>query len=128
MEPLPQEIVDFLLKNISSIEQLEILRVLNEKPEKEWEASELGPLVQASAEVVASHVIAMENRGLLTFVDKKTHLCRFGPKPDLTDMVEQLLQFYQQRPVSMIRLVYDRATIHLRTFSDSFRLKDDKKL
>ena len=127
MEPLPQEILEFLDKNISCIEQLEILRVLKENSDKEWEADELGRAVQAKPEVVASYIVFMQSRGLLTLIGEKNHKCRFGPDPDMEGIVERLLQSYKERPVSMIRVVYDKSAIHLRTFADAFRLKEDKK-
>jgi hypothetical protein len=127
VEPLPQEISEFLDKNISCVEQLEILRVLKENPEKEWDAAELGRAVQAKPEDVASYIVVMESRGLLTLIGEKNHTCRFGPLPGVEGIVERLLQLYKERPVSMIRFVYDKAAIHLRTFADAFRIKEDKK-
>ena len=41
--------------------------------------------------------------------------------------MERLLQSYKERPVTMIKFVYDKATSHLRTFADAFRIKEDKK-
>lgn len=127
MAPLPQEIIDFLDKNISCIEQLEILRVLKEDPIKEWDTDELGQAVQAKPEVVAAYIAVMQGRGLLTLVGERNHRCRFGPVAELEGIVERLLRSYKERPVTMIRLVYDKAAIPLRTFADAFRIKEDKK-
>ena len=69
----------------------------------------------------------MQGRGLLTLTGERNHRCRFGPVPDLEQTVDRLLQCYKERPVSMIRSVYDKAAAHLRTFADAFRIKEDRK-
>ena len=127
MDPLPQELVNFCDANTLCVDQLEMLRVLKEQPDKVWDADELARAVQATPKVVASHIAAMHGRGLLTSMGEKSHACRFGPAPELEGIIERLLQLYQERPVSMLRLVYDRAAIRLRVFADAFRINEDKK-
>lgn len=41
LDPFPEEIKKFIDANIESIEQLEILRVLGECPQREWSFAEL---------------------------------------------------------------------------------------
>lgn len=110
---------------IETIDQLEILRILGEAPEKEWEAAALAGEVQAAPQLVKAHVAAMAARGLLTMTVRGSNVtCRHGAgTPELVEMVGRLLQVYKERPVTMIKLVYERARDPLRAFADAFRIR-----
>jgi len=128
MDPIPQDIARFMQANIESLEQLELLRVLGEDPNKEWEPAPLGREVQADPQTAASHLAALSSRGLLTVIMRGTEkFYRHGcGSPALDKTLSQLLQMYKERPVSMIRLVYAQATDRLRAFADAFRVRKEK--
>jgi hypothetical protein len=123
--PFPDEIRRFLDANIESIDQLEILRVLGENPTREFTAAVLAATISADPAAVATHLSAMHGRGLLTAETRGGEpVARYGPATAaLGDLVGRLLQHYKERPVSMIKLVYDRAKDPLRSFADAFRLR-----
>jgi hypothetical protein len=126
MDPIPEDIVRFMHGNIDSLEQLELLRVLSEQPEREWEVGSLGRQAQAGPQV-AVHLTALSSRGLVTViaVGEKTSYRHGGDSPALNEMLTRFLQIYKERPVSMIRLVYAQATDPLRVFAEAFRLRKE---
>jgi hypothetical protein len=128
LEPLPDDIRRFLDGNIETIDQLEVLRVLGEKPDRDWTAASLAAEVQAAPQLVAAHITALHGRGLLTVVARGTEsVARYGARtPELQDLVGRLLQLYRERPVTMIKMVYERAKDPLRTFADAFRLRKEE--
>jgi len=111
--------------NVESIDQLEILRILGERREKEWDCAALAEAVQAKPQAVKAHLIAMHARGLLVMTASESGLsCRFGLNTaELEIMVLRLLQMYKERPVTMIKMVYARAQDPLRAFADAFRIR-----
>ena len=111
MDPLPEDVARFLDDHIESIEQLEILRVLGEDRDREWDSVALADEVQAKPEAVRAHVKAMHSRGLLRAITKGVGLsCRYGAgTPELETIVGRLLQIYRERPVTMIKIVYDES-------------------
>ena len=127
MDPLPEEVKTFLEANIDSVDQLEILRVLGEDPQKEWCADDLAREVQTSPQTIGSHLSLLQARGLLTLETREGKLLsRYGPNtPELAERAAHLLQIYRQRPVSMIKLVYASARDPLKSFADAFRLKKE---
>lgn len=127
VDPLPEEVKRFLEANIDSVDQLEILRVLGEDRQKEWSATELARQVQTQPQAIGSHLTALHARELVVLTMRGTDLfCRYGPgTPELEDKVNQLLQVYHERPVTMIKLVYARAREVLKTFADAFRFKKE---
>jgi hypothetical protein len=44
----------------------------------------------------------------------------------LQELVDRLLQLYRERPVTMIKMVYERAKDPLRKFADAFRLRKEE--
>jgi hypothetical protein len=127
MDPIPDEIVRFMQANVETLEQLELLRVLSENPSQEWEIGPLGAQAQADLPAAATHLAALASRGLVTVIIRGSDtLYRHGAgSADLDAKLSQLLQFYKERPVSLIRLVYAQATDRLRAFSDAFRVRKE---
>lgn len=128
MEPFPEDVARFLYDHVESIDQLEILRVLGEERGKPWNSDDLAAVVQADPRSVRSHIEAMHARGLIEKVAGQAAglSCRYGPRtPELENMVARLLQIYRERPVSMIKLVYERAKDPLRAFADAFRIRKE---
>jgi len=126
-DPLSDDVRRFLDENVESLEQLEILRVLAEDPGREWAATELAGAIQAEPATAAKHLAALGGRGLITQTTAGAESAgRHGARtPELAAKVEALLSAYRQRPVTMIKLVYERANERLRAFSDAFRLRKE---
>jgi len=113
--------------NIESLDQLEILRVLGEAPGREWGAAELAREVQCSPGAAASHLAALQARGLVARAVRGSDVFgQYGPQsPELERLLAELLQLYRERPVTMIKLVYARPRGTLQTFADAFRIRKE---
>lgn len=124
-DPVPDDVRRFLDANVESVDQLEILRVLSEDPGRGRAVAELAAEIQAAPDAAAADVAALEARGLLTATGRgRDAVARHGGRtPALDGEVARLLAAYRERPVTMIRLVYARATERLRAFSDAFKLR-----
>ena len=126
LEPIPEDVRQFLDRSIESIDQLEVLRVLGDDRAAEWTVAKLGEVVQGDPAAIGGHVAALHARGLLAAEKRGADwVCRYGPRDDLEPQVARLLQCYRERPVSMIKLVYARAKDPLRSFADAFRLRGE---
>jgi hypothetical protein len=125
LEPFPEDVRQFLAANIDSLEQLETLRILGEDDAREWEHTEIAQHVQSSPETILAHLATLEGRGLLHCERREGRtFCGYGPhSPELEIQVRELLDLYRQRPVSMIRIVHQRAENALRDFSDAFKFR-----
>jgi DNA-binding transcriptional ArsR family regulator len=127
LDPLPEEIKRFMDESIESVDQLEILRILGEDPQEEWSVPLLASKVQVEPQTLSSHLAALNSRGLLRAVQRGSDFfCQYGPQtPELEDRVNRLLQLYKERPVTMIRMVYERASKVLQTFADAFKIRKE---
>jgi hypothetical protein len=107
---IPGEVFRFLEANVDSIEQLEILRILGECPEREWCAASLARLTQTQHSIITAALETLESRGLLTTrVLGADLLCRYNPHTaSLEKPLNQLLGCYRERPVTVIKMLYAR--------------------
>jgi DNA-binding MarR family transcriptional regulator len=127
VEPLPDEIRQFMEANVDSLDQLEILRVLGESPERACTTAELARAAQCPPGAAIAHVNALQARGLVSCTTNGNELvAQYGPRtPELEKLLRQLLQLYRERPVTMIKLAYARARGALQDFADAFRIRKE---
>lgn len=125
MYSLPDEILQFISSNVRSVEQLEILRVLSEDRQREWSPVELASAVQAAPDATGVHIAELHARGLIAALPGGS--CRHGPEPAHVAILERVLDVYRERPVSMIRVMYERVADPLKSFADAFVVKKDSK-
>lgn len=125
MKPFPEDVARFVYEHVETIDQLEILRILGEDREREWDSTTLAADVQTRPQAVRAHLTAMHARGLVMMTTRGASLvCRYGVStPEMEKMVVRLLQTYKERPVTMIKMIYERAKDPLRDFPDAFRTK-----
>lgn len=125
MEPFPKDVQQFLQTFITSTDQLEILRVLGDEPNREWVDPELAKQVQITPETIRSRLHELKQLGFIRCRSNGDRLiCQYGPQTvELEKKLQQLLVLYRQRPVTMIRMIYERPANALRNFADAFRLK-----
>lgn len=125
MDPIPDDVRQLLDSHIDSIEQLEILRVLGEDATREWRDDEIATQTQSTTEMAQTNLFALEARGMLMCVQRDGSVaCRFGPhSAELEARIRRLLASYQHRPVTMIRIVYERNANTSGSSSDVFKIK-----
>ncbi len=126
MDPIPSTVKQFLYANIDAVDQLEILRLVVTEANKEHSALALTHALQVPAETVEAHIKALSSRGLLKIISEQPLTCRHGPHPaELEEPVQQLVKTYVERPVSLIKMVYEKPKETFRSFADAFRLKKE---
>jgi hypothetical protein len=113
----------FLDANVDSIEQLELLRIVGESPGRQWTVQELA----AKAQALPAAITVLEKRGLLqTQTVGQEVLCSAGiMTPETERLLNRLLQFYNERPVTLIKIVYAKVDDRLKAFADSFRIRKE---
>jgi hypothetical protein len=57
-------------------------------------------------------------------VDTGNHGYRYNPEnPELDGLVRALTRVYNERPVTLVRMIYAPADEKIRSFADAFRIK-----
>lgn len=120
------EIEQFLLKYIESVEQLEILLLLNAHPDRPWTIREVNDQIKSSEESVSERLQTLANQGLITALNPdKTVFQIQTTKPDLNQTVAALDACYKERRLKVLECVFSKPMSSLRVFADSFKIRKD---
>ena len=102
---LAQDLRDFIGQFIGSVEQLEILKVLYEDPQRAWSSEEVFQAVQSSESSVANCLEMFCESGLVQRDSLGAY--RYQPQnPNLVQAMTRLLEAYSKRRVAVIETIY----------------------
>ncbi len=114
----------FLQANVASVDAGEILLLLYRNPEKAFSPVEvlqkLGPVL-TEAEVLQIFE-GLTERGLMAPPYGGRFQFRAG-SPELTEHVKTLAQAYEERPVTLFRLIYALRRTGVHALADAFKIR-----
>jgi len=129
MEPgppgaLPPELRAFLHSCIDSIEQIEILLLL-QRSNRAWIARAVGAELALIGPAARSHLEMLAARGLLQIAIDKDVSYRYAPKSaDLRRYGDQLALHYADSPTTILRCIASSPRRSVKQFADAFKLRD----
>jgi hypothetical protein len=123
-DDLPQEVRDLVARQLQSMEEVEVLLLLAQaaaalsvdeiRDRLRLPASAL-PMASVQR-LVASDLVAEEPGEVTRY--------RYADKPGMRRAVELLATAYNERPVTLVRLIYHRPS-PAQSFADAFRVRKD---
>jgi len=124
-------IVDgFIAEHVHSVEQLEVLLLLERSCPKAWNAEQVATEIRTSRSSAQVRLEDLTARGLLVVHDPDDPsgvAYRYGPvSSELADMVVRLGSEYGERRFSVIRAIFAKPPERvsaMRAFADAFRLR-----
>lgn len=124
-ETLPVSVQQFLSKYIRSLEQLEVLLLLRNNPQRSWTASEVYEIVRSSRSSVEER---LENFIQLRFLTKEAGpppTFRYAPSDNLGAAVDETANAYQKWRVRVIEAIFTPAEDPAQRFADAFKVRKD---
>lgn len=116
------EFCRFLQGSIPAVDAAELLLLYHARPEAAFSADEaarrLGPGINSKD--AAKYLELFDAHGLLHQQDSRY---RYRPDSPLAPQVEKLALAYNQRPVTLIRVIYALRDTSLQSFADAFKLR-----
>ena len=123
---LPANVEHFLSEHIRSIEQLEILLLLREKPEQCRTAADVYRIVRSSERSVTETLERLCQQGLLRRLEGTAPDYQFSPPNErLRQTVDSLARLYAERRVKIIQAIYSDRVSEVDEFAKAFRLRKD---
>lgn len=127
MDDFQEDIRRFILDNITSVEQLEVLLLLQRTPEKDWNAASVSKELYTQPEAAAQRLADLEALGLLAHAEGPSPEYRYAPRTlARAQLVARTAEVYRQRRVAVISLIYSRPPSEAQAFADAFRLRKEK--
>ncbi len=112
----------FISCYVRSVEQLEILLLLRQQPDRVWS-------VQAVYDVILSTTSSIER--WLTELTRSGFVCeeqplayRYSATGEPAEQIAALAHFYKTTPVQVIEAIYQPKADAAQSFADSFKLKN----
>jgi hypothetical protein len=121
----PDELRAFIRDHVPDVDASELLLFLAREPGRRYDLADLiaalRPTVITEA-VARKHLALFQERGLVVSTSANTY--EYAPDtPQLDALVNALGKVYRERPVTMVRMIYDLKDEKIRSFADAFRIK-----
>jgi hypothetical protein len=116
---------DFIVNEIGSIAELELLLLLYREPQKVWSAQEAAKALYTAEDATAAQLESFRARGYAA-IDAEGTYSFTARSPDQHQLIADLAQLYQTRRVTVINLIYAGPVQKMKSFADAFRLRKPK--
>jgi hypothetical protein len=125
-ESIPEDVRRFLGEHINSVEQLEVLLLLRNAPDRDWNAAAVSAALSSQPSAIRMRLDDLRTHGLLALKEGSADCFRYGPATAEQDrLVARLDELYHSRRVSIITLIYSKPHSQVQAFADAFRLRKD---
>lgn len=127
MSQTPVEVRELIRTRVVSMDHVEVLMRLHERPDEKLDEPELRKRTRLEPTALGKALEDLVTDGLVSR-DPASGAYSFSPK-DAADRaaVEALAELYHKRPVTLVKLIYDRPPNPVTTFADAFRIRDEPK-
>jgi hypothetical protein len=124
---IPPEIDEFLAAHIDTVEQLEVLLLLHQAPDRTWTAEAVAQMLYSHSASVARRLESLTRHTLLAQEPGYPPTYRYAPTPASRDaLVRCLAEVYRERRVAVITAIASRPMDNVRAFSDAFLFRKPK--
>jgi len=119
---LPAEVLHLVHGPVRTIAHVELLLALRDRAPSPVLLETLAEVAHVSSRDGARAMLdELANAGLVASPDPATWV--FAPRGALREAVEALAAAYNQRPVTLVRALYERPAKPLQSFADAFRFR-----
>jgi hypothetical protein len=121
----PAELRSFIRDYIPDIDAADLLLLLARNPDRDYDLAAM--LKEAQPTIIPEtaarrHLALFRERGLIASVGEDAY--RYGPgSAELEELVHALTKVYNERPVTLVRVIYALKDEKIRSFADAFKLK-----
>lgn len=124
---IPEPIVRFVQSYLSSIEEMELLALMQSRPGFAWSVEGLARELGSTKESITGRLTGFIALRIVEMrLEGTGQVFVYTPAdPDLATLLRDVVQTYRERRIAMTTLIYERPTTPLRSFADAFRLRKD---
>lgn len=119
---IPKHVRQLILRHIDSVQQVEILSLLGNEPERVWTAPELSRALHIAPDSCARWLDEFAASKLVVRTAQGVRHADDGPRARSAD---ELVECYARRRLAVIDAIYNKPSSAIQSFSDSFRVRGD---
>ena len=124
-ETLPTSVQQFLSKYIRSLEQLEVLLLVRNSPNRAWTSAEVYEVVRSSRASVEERLESFVQLGFLAKEEGSPATFRYAPTDNVAAAVDETAGAYQKWRVRVIEAIFTPAEDPAQRFADAFKVRKD---
>ncbi|MEX1187185.1 MAG: hypothetical protein WEA80_11400 [Gemmatimonadaceae bacterium] len=107
---------------LATMDHVELLMVLRGGRDESFPVSRLAKQIRKPKELVQLCLDSLASAGLVAQLFDGTY--RYAARePTLDRTAEEVVRLYNERPVTLVRLLYERPPTVVDTFADAFKLR-----
>ena len=123
---LPPTIETFLRDHVETLQELELLTVLINAPDRWWDAAAVGRLIGADPAATRAALERLASRNLLAITISSEVRYRFQPgTPALRHAADAFAEALRTHGLAVYRFVAGTSNRAIRDFADAFRFRRD---
>ena len=120
---IPTEVAQFVVKQIRSLDQLEVLLLLSALPDREWSVTALDSVVRSNPDSVAQWLDGFVAEGFVVRHGDPPVYRYQPPTEAMAQTIAALGATYKVSRHKIVELIYSRAQ-SIKDLSDAFRFKN----
>lgn len=125
--PIPDDVLSFIDRTITSIDQLEILLLLRAQRDRTWTGNQVSDELRSHPTAAAERLESLATAGLIESDGQTPAGYRFRPaSPEMGRLVDGLDQSYRAYRLRVIERVFKKPD-SFQSFADAFRIRKDKR-
>ena len=120
----PDDFCRFLQQCVANVDAAELLLALYKDPQRAWQPAELSaqlaPIASLSEADVQRYLDVFESNSLIT--RDASQRAQYRAQAAHNSQLALLTRLYEERPVTLFRVIYALRDSKINTFSDAFKL------
>lgn len=121
---LTHELRAFVKDRFSSADQIGIVLLLLQDPERSWTTSEVADRLKMAPESTAMRLFLLASAGLIAFEPAGVPRYRYAATDETTDrLLHELVPVFAGNTEEVLRIIAAAEVDPIRTFADAFKLK-----
>lgn len=109
-------------RHLATMDHVELLMILRGSREDSFTLRQLVEKMRKPPETAEQCLEALVRGGLAAQLSDSTY--RYAAREETLDRTaEEVVRLYNERPVTLVRLLYERPPIAVNTFADAFKLR-----
>ncbi|HZS03243.1 MAG TPA: hypothetical protein VFD58_00075 [Blastocatellia bacterium] len=126
-ELIPEDVRQFILRNIDSVAQLEALLLLRGSPQSGWCARTAAEQLYIGEQEAAPLLGRLCEQGFVTASSGEPARYQYQPDPaELAGMVDRVAEVYAKHLAPVTNLIHARPRSRIQEFADAFKLRKDE--
>lgn len=121
-QEISEDVQQMIQRHLATMDHVELLMILRGSREDSFTLQQLAEEMRKPTQVVELCLDSLTRAGLAAQISDGTY--RYAGREETLDRTaDDVVKLYNERPVTLVRLLYERPPIAVNTFADAFMLR-----